>query len=398
MDLFAIASGVAPAASFSPAQAAGAAGLQINLFWVIIASPNFLIFAVLLYWLFGKPLTRMLGRAAGADRAGPARRRAGAQGPREPQRPSAWPPLPRRVARRTRSSRAPRRSPRSRATRTSRRRKAELERMRERATAEIEAEKQRAMAELRGEVADLALRGRRPRRRRDDDRRAPAPARRGVPARPARRAVRRLRQRRRADGPPRHGAAALRGGGLRDRGSATGRVELWRASSTRPRPTVGRGRRWTSSPTRRMPLDQRLDVGAARARHASASRCSTSSGCSSGAARSSSCRASPPSSLGSTTSATGIDPATATSAVPLGQEEVRAIATRLEAMTGGRVVARHDVDPAIIGGLTVRIGDRLIDASVRGRLERLRERLAAGTLNAHPPTQPAAAARVWRTN
>ena len=60
----------------------------------------------------------------------------------------------------------------------------ELERMRDRAAEEIAAEKQRALAELRGEVADLALAGRRPRRRRDHDRPAPAAARRGVPRRP----------------------------------------------------------------------------------------------------------------------------------------------------------------------------------------------------------------------
>ena len=35
------------------------------------------------------------------------------------------------------------------------------------------------------------------------------------------------------------------------------------------------------------------------------------------------------------------------------------------------------LDPALIGGVTVRIGDRLHDASVRGRLERLREDLLA---------------------
>ncbi len=40
--------------------------------------------------------------------------------------------------------------------------------------------------------------------------------------------------------------------------------------------------------------------------------------------------------------------------------------------------SRPPIDPALIGGLTVRIGDRLIDASVRGRLERLREQLLAG--------------------
>ena len=76
----------------------------------------------------------------------------------------------------------------------------------------------------------------------------------------------------------------------------------------------------------------------------------------------------------------GLTHATATSAAPLGADEVRAIAARLEALTGGRVALDTSVDPAILGGIVVRIGDRLIDGSVRGRLERLRGRLAAGTI------------------
>jgi F-type H+-transporting ATPase subunit delta len=76
----------------------------------------------------------------------------------------------------------------------------------------------------------------------------------------------------------------------------------------------------------------------------------------------------------------GLTHATATSAAPLGQEEVRAIATRLEALTGGRVSLDTNVDPAILGGIIVRIGDRLIDGSVRGRLERLRNQLASGAV------------------
>ena len=76
----------------------------------------------------------------------------------------------------------------------------------------------------------------------------------------------------------------------------------------------------------------------------------------------------------------GLTHATATSAAPLGAEEVRAIASHLEQLTGGRVALETNVDPSILGGVVVRIGDRLIDGSVRGRLERLRGRLAAGTI------------------
>lgn len=76
----------------------------------------------------------------------------------------------------------------------------------------------------------------------------------------------------------------------------------------------------------------------------------------------------------------GIVPAAATSASPLGPDEVRALTARLEQLTGGRVALDLQVDPSIIGGLIVRLGDRLIDGSVRGRLERLRSRLVSGAL------------------
>lgn len=72
--------------------------------------------------------------------------------------------------------------------------------------------------------------------------------------------------------------------------------------------------------------------------------------------------------------------ATATSAAPMGPDEVRALTARLEQLTGGRVELATDVDPGILGGVVVRLGDRLIDGSVRGRLERLRSKLASGTL------------------
>jgi F-type H+-transporting ATPase subunit delta len=76
----------------------------------------------------------------------------------------------------------------------------------------------------------------------------------------------------------------------------------------------------------------------------------------------------------------GITNATATSAAPLTDLEVRALTARLEQMTGGRVALTTDVDEGLLGGLVVRVGDRLIDGSVRGRLERLRNQLASGAL------------------
>jgi F-type H+-transporting ATPase subunit delta len=76
----------------------------------------------------------------------------------------------------------------------------------------------------------------------------------------------------------------------------------------------------------------------------------------------------------------GIVHATATSASELTPDEVRALTARLEQQTGGRVALDVEVDPSLLGGLIVRVGDRLIDGSVRGRLERLRNQLIAGAL------------------
>jgi F-type H+-transporting ATPase subunit delta len=76
----------------------------------------------------------------------------------------------------------------------------------------------------------------------------------------------------------------------------------------------------------------------------------------------------------------GIVHATATSASELTPDEVRALTARLEQQTGGRVALDVEVDPSLLGGLIVRVGDRLIDGSVRGRLERLRNQLISGAL------------------
>jgi F-type H+-transporting ATPase subunit delta len=74
----------------------------------------------------------------------------------------------------------------------------------------------------------------------------------------------------------------------------------------------------------------------------------------------------------------GVVDAVARTALPLSAEETEALQRKMTDMTGREVHLTVEVDPALIGGLTVRVGDTLYDASVRGRLERLRERLVAG--------------------
>ena len=74
----------------------------------------------------------------------------------------------------------------------------------------------------------------------------------------------------------------------------------------------------------------------------------------------------------------GIVMATVTSAVPLTAEETDAVRARVSAMAGAAVDLRTAVDPRLLGGLTIQIRDQLLDASVRGRLERLRDQLHAG--------------------
>jgi F-type H+-transporting ATPase subunit delta len=76
----------------------------------------------------------------------------------------------------------------------------------------------------------------------------------------------------------------------------------------------------------------------------------------------------------------GITQASATSAAELTPTELEALTNKLEQFTGGRVELDVSVDPSLLGGLVVRVGDRLIDVSVRGRLERLRNQLVSGAL------------------
>jgi len=74
----------------------------------------------------------------------------------------------------------------------------------------------------------------------------------------------------------------------------------------------------------------------------------------------------------------GVVRAVVTTAAPLTDADAEAVRQRVETMAGKRVTMRTQIDETLIGGLTVQIGDRLVDASVRGRLERLRSELISG--------------------
>lgn len=60
-----------------------------------------------------------------------------------------------------------------------------------------------------------------------------------------------------------------------------------------------------------------------------------------------------------------------TSAVEMGPDQLEKLATRLRERFGTDIEMETGVDSDLIGGLVVRAGDKVIDASVRGRLEQL---------------------------
>jgi F-type H+-transporting ATPase subunit delta len=70
-----------------------------------------------------------------------------------------------------------------------------------------------------------------------------------------------------------------------------------------------------------------------------------------------------------------------TTAVPLTAGQRQALAQRLQQGTGKTVTLEETVDPTILGGMVLRLGDQLLDLSIEGKLHRLREQVVgrAGT-------------------
>ena len=66
-----------------------------------------------------------------------------------------------------------------------------------------------------------------------------------------------------------------------------------------------------------------------------------------------------------------------TTAFELSDEEAKRIVAQIEEASGRNVDATRTVDPDLIGGLVLQAGSLRVDASVRGRLERLRRELVS---------------------
>ncbi len=161
MDVLAVAGGVAGGAAgaahaFLTAEGSGGGGLQINLFWIIVAALNFALLLVILYVLAFKPIAKMLDDRRNRIETG---LRDAEQARKDREQAQAEHVIVLAEARREANdilNRAQKIAQESREADIAATRE-ELERLRQRAADDIGAEKQRAMADLRAEVANLAL-------------------------------------------------------------------------------------------------------------------------------------------------------------------------------------------------------------------------------------------------
>ncbi len=69
-------------------------------------------------------------------------------------------------------------------------------------------------------------------------------------------------------------------------------------------------------------------------------------------------------------------PVEVTSAVALDEATVQSIGDRIGEQTGNKIELTSVVDPDILGGIVLRVGNFILDASIRNRLEQLRKQVA----------------------
>ena len=71
-------------------------------------------------------------------------------------------------------------------------------------------------------------------------------------------------------------------------------------------------------------------------------------------------------------------PVEITSAIELDQATTESLGRRIGERTGRKVTLAARVDPDILGGIILRVGNSILDASIRNRLEQLRRHVAQG--------------------
>jgi F-type H+-transporting ATPase subunit delta len=71
----------------------------------------------------------------------------------------------------------------------------------------------------------------------------------------------------------------------------------------------------------------------------------------------------------------GVLSAELTTAVELSDDDERRLLQQIETASGRKVEATRHVEPGLIGGIVLQVGSHRLDASVRGRLDRLRRAL-----------------------
>jgi F-type H+-transporting ATPase subunit delta len=75
----------------------------------------------------------------------------------------------------------------------------------------------------------------------------------------------------------------------------------------------------------------------------------------------------------------GVLSADLTTAVELSDDDERRLLQQIETASGRKVEATRYVDPGLIGGIVLQVGSHRLDASVRGRLDRLRRALVGAS-------------------
>jgi F-type H+-transporting ATPase subunit delta len=77
--------------------------------------------------------------------------------------------------------------------------------------------------------------------------------------------------------------------------------------------------------------------------------------------------------------AEGVLSAELTTAIELSDDDERRLLKQIEDASGRKVEATRQVDPELIGGIVLQVGSHRLDASVRGRLDRLRRSLVGAS-------------------